>query len=252
MSKMSKNQKDIVKSLKMYEKVLKEEINRGYLPTELRHLIGRIGELKVAKLTNGSFASTTNEPGYDIISSDGKKISVKASASLSKDSKYVFNPRNHNLSDLTACLHYTTEGWEYVYFGSTKEMADNLVTYDSYNDVDQLRINKTRKNFDKTIMSAYKLRCQKGGKLFKNIQRSFKVALKGTDGRLSLTSELLITPFFKNKIINMRSDGMSYKDISSILNSVLNEFTALDNRYPEKKNISVTPMRVSKMCSYIS
>ena len=56
------------------------ELQWGVPPTELRHLIGRIGELYAALITNGQMALDVNQQGYDIVSDLGERISVKTTA----------------------------------------------------------------------------------------------------------------------------------------------------------------------------
>lgn len=52
----------------------------GVAPTEVRHLIGRLGEFYCALAVGGTLASTANQHGFDVISSDGRRVSVKATA----------------------------------------------------------------------------------------------------------------------------------------------------------------------------
>ncbi len=47
---------------------------------ELHHLMGRIGELLCVLQTDGQLALNANERGYDVVSANGRKISVKATA----------------------------------------------------------------------------------------------------------------------------------------------------------------------------
>ena len=51
--------------------------------TELRHLIGRLGEFYCALETDGILARTPNQHGFDVISKGGEKISVKTTAQTS-------------------------------------------------------------------------------------------------------------------------------------------------------------------------
>jgi len=56
---------------------LEREIGWGVQPAALTHLCGRIGELYACVLTNGQMAAATNQPGYDVVSSAGERVSVK-------------------------------------------------------------------------------------------------------------------------------------------------------------------------------
>ncbi|TKI79863.1 hypothetical protein FC701_30295 [Bacillus mycoides] len=68
---------------KLYEsyfEVLRYEINvLGWKATELRNLIGRLGEFFCVLYTNDELSKVTNQHGYDVIK-DGRRISVKTTA----------------------------------------------------------------------------------------------------------------------------------------------------------------------------
>ena len=67
-----------------YMEILKLEVSEfGCKPTETRHLIGRLGEFKCALHTNGELARKANQHGFDVVSSTGKRISVKTTAQKS-------------------------------------------------------------------------------------------------------------------------------------------------------------------------
>lgn len=64
-----------------YEAILAMELHLlSTSATELRHLIGRLGEFKCAIAVDGELAPNANQRGYDVISADGRKISVKTTA----------------------------------------------------------------------------------------------------------------------------------------------------------------------------
>lgn len=67
----------IIQSLAEALAWFEREISWGVNPAELRALTGRIGELYVAMITRGQMALAPNQPGYDVVSADGKKVSVK-------------------------------------------------------------------------------------------------------------------------------------------------------------------------------
>lgn len=67
-----------------YEAILAMELHLvGVAATELRHLIGRLGEFKCALALKGTLAPNANQRGYDVISADGRKVSVKTTAQRS-------------------------------------------------------------------------------------------------------------------------------------------------------------------------
>lgn len=71
----------------MYEKYLdiaRLEIDHmGAKATEVRHLIGRLGEFYCALQVNGTLAPLANQPGFDVVGPNGRRISVKTTAQVS-------------------------------------------------------------------------------------------------------------------------------------------------------------------------
>ncbi|CAJ1892508.1 DUF6998 domain-containing protein [Aeromonas caviae] len=74
---MSLSQFQIIQSLGKSLEWLQQELLWGVSAQELSHLTGRIGELYTAMYTYGQMALENNQHGYDVISSDGERISVK-------------------------------------------------------------------------------------------------------------------------------------------------------------------------------
>jgi len=68
---------------KLYNKYLElirlEIVEFGVKATEVRHLIGRLGEFYCALKVNDTLAHLTNQHGFDVVCS-GRKISVKTTA----------------------------------------------------------------------------------------------------------------------------------------------------------------------------
>ena len=81
---MNKNQLESL--LNIYREILKLEISFGCKPTELRHLIGRMGEFHCALKTNGELAHTPNQHGFDVIAENGKMAEIEAFCRTWKDS----------------------------------------------------------------------------------------------------------------------------------------------------------------------
>ena len=79
------------------------ELQWGVPPTDLRHLCGRIGELYAALITNGQMAFATNQQGYDVVSAQGERISVKTTAMMGGNGQIAFNP-----SSLVPCAKWKT------------------------------------------------------------------------------------------------------------------------------------------------
>jgi hypothetical protein len=71
------SQSQIIRSLGQALDWFETEIGWGVAPADLNHLTGRIGELYAAMVTRGQMALATNQRGYDVVSIDGERISVK-------------------------------------------------------------------------------------------------------------------------------------------------------------------------------
>lgn len=85
-------QMQIIQSLGEAMNWLEREISWGADPKELRHLMGRIGELYLAMYTNGSMAENVNEKGYDVVTKENERISVKTTARTTSNGFVSFNP----------------------------------------------------------------------------------------------------------------------------------------------------------------
>jgi len=66
-----------------YLELIRLEITEfGVKPTEVRHLIGRLGEFYCALQVGGTLAHLANQHGFDVICRKGRKISVKTTAQI--------------------------------------------------------------------------------------------------------------------------------------------------------------------------
>ncbi len=74
---MALTQTQIIQSLGEALSWFERELSWGVAPQELNHLTGRIGELYAAMITRGQMALDVNQRGYDVISAENEKISVK-------------------------------------------------------------------------------------------------------------------------------------------------------------------------------
>ncbi len=70
-------QTQIIQSLGEALTWFERELAWGVPAAELRHLTGRIGELFAAMVTRGQMALEVNQKGYDVVSAEGDRISVK-------------------------------------------------------------------------------------------------------------------------------------------------------------------------------
>lgn len=91
---MSLSQTQIIRSLGEALAWFEKELSWGTPIAELRHLTGRIGELYVAMVTRGQMALSVNQVGYDVVSAEGEKISVK-----------TFTSSNHITFNLNTLSH---------------------------------------------------------------------------------------------------------------------------------------------------
>lgn len=67
-----------------YLELVRSEMDEfGVKPTAITHLMGRLGELHCAVEVCGKLADLTNQPGFDVESPSGKRISVKTTAQVS-------------------------------------------------------------------------------------------------------------------------------------------------------------------------
>ena len=115
------------------------ELNWGVPATELRHLSGRIGELYAALITNGQMATSVNQHGYDVVSADGERISVKTTARMGSSGQISFNSNTIELVDRIIILRINTEEMQI-------EILLNELTADA------LKLTGERANKDKLII----------------------------------------------------------------------------------------------------
>jgi len=99
----------IIQSLGEAMAWFERELSWGVPPTELRHLIGRIGELYAALITNGQMATNVNQRGYDVVSGDGERVSVKTTAVMGNSGQIAFNPNTLQEVDRVIILRVNTE-----------------------------------------------------------------------------------------------------------------------------------------------
>ncbi|MGB3796399.1 MAG: hypothetical protein WA957_08845 [Alteraurantiacibacter sp.] len=74
---MALTQTQVIQSLGEALNWFEKELDWGVPEQELRHLTGRIGELYAAMTTRGQMALNANQRGYDIVSGDNERVSVK-------------------------------------------------------------------------------------------------------------------------------------------------------------------------------
>lgn len=106
---MAITQMQLIQSLGEAMAWFEREIQWSVPPTELRHLCGRIGELYAALITNGQMALAVNQKGYDVVSAQGERISVKTTAMMGGGGHITFNSNSLGEIDRIIVLRVNTE-----------------------------------------------------------------------------------------------------------------------------------------------
>lgn len=119
---MALTQMQLIQSLGEAMAWFERELQWGVAPTELRHLVGRIGELYVAMTTNGQLANRVNQPGYDVVSEKGERISVKTTARQAIRGQVLFRETTLAEVDRIIVLRVNTEDMQ------VETLLDELAT----------------------------------------------------------------------------------------------------------------------------
>lgn len=131
---MALTQMQIIQSLGEAMSWFERELQWGVPPTELRHLIGRIGELYSALITNGQMATEVNQKGYDVVSDNGERISVKTTAMMKSSGHIAFNINTLDKVDRIIILRINTEEMQIeTLLNETIESAKALMGKSSVN-----------------------------------------------------------------------------------------------------------------------
>lgn len=109
-------------------------------PTELRHLMGRIGEFLCVLETDGQLALNVNEPGYDVIGVNGRKISVKTTAQI--NGFVAINRNTFYLCDDLFVVQYKNDMFQVVFFGAKEQIIDICRIYENTYEVDISKLEK--------------------------------------------------------------------------------------------------------------
>lgn len=135
------NYENIQPLYEKYLELLRFEIHEfGAKPTELRHLMGRLGEFYCVKETRGALPERANQPGFDVLAYDNKKISVKTTAQLSG---FVAISKNTlDLADELMLVHHANGQLSTVYHGCIRQATRGIRHYGNNYELD---ISKARK-----------------------------------------------------------------------------------------------------------
>lgn len=123
---MALTQIQIIQSLGEAMNWMERELSWGVPATEQRHLVGRIGELYAALITNGQMAPEVNQRGYDVVSKDGERISVKTTAQQGTSGHLTINENTLGEVDRVMVFFLNTEEMqiETLLDGSVSEMKE--------------------------------------------------------------------------------------------------------------------------------
>jgi len=108
---MALSQVQVIQSLAEALVWFEKELGWGVSPAELNHLTGRIGELYAAMTTRGQMALETNQRGYDVISAENERISVKT---VTSSTQVSFNANTFHLVDRVMVLRVNIDAEEGV------------------------------------------------------------------------------------------------------------------------------------------
>lgn len=118
---MPLSQVQIIRSLGEALAWFERELAWGVPPAELRHLTGRIGELYAAMITRGQMALAVNQRGYDVVSAEGQRVSVKT---VTSSSHVTFNKATMHEVDQAMILRFNVVEGE----ASIEELFRGTVT----------------------------------------------------------------------------------------------------------------------------
>lgn len=126
-----------------YLELVRLEIDEfGVKPTEVRHLIGRLGEFHCALQVNGTLAHLANQHGFDVVCSKGRRISVKTTAQVS--GFVAIGKSTINQVDDLMLVQYRDGQLETVYYGPIATAVEVCRYYD-YTGKHELDIAKARR-----------------------------------------------------------------------------------------------------------
>lgn len=126
-----------------YLELVRLEIDEfGVKPTEVRHLIGRLGEFFCALQVNGNLAHLANQHGFDVVCSKGRRISVKTTAQVT-GFVAIGKSTIHQVDDLMI-IQYRDGELSTIYYGPVGPAIEVCRFYD-YSGKHELDISKARK-----------------------------------------------------------------------------------------------------------
>lgn len=112
-----------------YLELIQLEINEfGVKPTEVRHLIGRLGEFHCALQVGGTLAHVANQHGFDVICRNGRRVSVKTTAQ--KTGFVPIGKATLDKADDLMIIQYRDGAFSTIYYGPIGPAAAAARYYD--------------------------------------------------------------------------------------------------------------------------
>ncbi|HCZ9047618.1 TPA: hypothetical protein O4G41_004542 [Vibrio alginolyticus] len=125
-----------------YLELVEFEVKRfGVKPTEVRHLIGRLGEFYCALTVNGTMSHVVNQHGFDVLGPTGRRISVKTTAQ--KTGFVRISAKTLDQVDDLMVIQFRNDRLDEVYFGEVTTAISHARYYESVNAF-ELDISKAR------------------------------------------------------------------------------------------------------------
>lgn len=126
-----------------YLELIQLEIEEfGVKPTEVRHLLGRLGEFYCALQVDGTLTHLANQHGFDVICSKGRRISVKTTAQTS--GFVAIGKSTISQVDDLMLVQYRDGQLLTIYYGPVDKAVEVCRYYD-YSGKHELDIAKARK-----------------------------------------------------------------------------------------------------------
>lgn len=129
---IAQTQMYLIQSLSEAMSWFQREVSWGIEPTELRHLCGRMGELYAAVVSNGRMAIEPNQRGYDVVSADNERISVKTTAVMGNSGIISFNAKTLNHVDRVMILRVNSDEMQIeILLDALVDKAEALMSMES-------------------------------------------------------------------------------------------------------------------------
>ena len=137
------NQERIKQLYDKYRELIDLEVREfGVKPTEVRHLIGRLGEFYCALELKGELAHDANQHGFDVTDENNRRVSVKTTAQ--KTGFVAINISTASKADDIMIIQYLDNELDIIYYGPIKAAIEAARHYPDVGKY-ELDISKARK-----------------------------------------------------------------------------------------------------------